>query len=95
MFARTAFGLLARLLMRYRPSAYLSAGTLTESAARRSQVAANDMRESFVAGAHFLVRYRFATLALVGAPRGARVPQGTSYQFALFGAPSPSWGQAL
>jgi len=30
------------------------------------------MRESFVADAHFLMRYRFATLALVGAPRGAR-----------------------
>jgi hypothetical protein len=28
--------------------------------------------------------------AEIGAPRGARVPQGTSYRLALFGAPSPS-----
>jgi hypothetical protein len=30
--------------------------------------------------------------AVIGAPRGARVPQGTSHKdFALFGAPSPSY----
>jgi len=31
--------------------------------------------------------------AAIGAPRGARVPQGTSYQIALFGAPSPFTGR--
>src|SRR6185437_5765917 len=31
-----------------------------------------------------------AATAVIGAPRGARVPQGTSHKdFALFGAPSP------
>ena len=31
-----------------------------------------------------------AVTAAIGAPRGARVPQGTNHRFALFGAPSPS-----
>ena len=37
-----------------------------------------------------LSRYRLRYLSAYGAPRGARVPQGTSHKdFALFGAPSP------
>jgi len=41
------------------------------------------------------MRYRPpAYLSACGAPRGARVPQGTSYRFASFGAPIPSASRA-